>query len=191
MTDTVGTPITRTGGYLVRVGWKAEAYSVDAKTESRFRLTRIFMMGLAIIVGVATALFGEWLLFDVVNPIIRSRFSFVTNHPNIWFFVIYGLTFMCGTLVYLMIMAKIGTSMVRGFEKRDDGLSFMEQRRRLAFTRKRDMIVHLLGLGLIFSPWNPFVAFPLPVLGKFVALVLIARIAEGLLFKFLLKKPAD
>lgn len=188
MTETVGTPITRSGGYLVRIGWKAEGFSVDAKTEGRYRAARIALTVLAIFVGVGVALFGEWLLFQVVNPIIRSRYSFIVDYPSFWQLVIYGLTFVCGWVVYRFILARVGSGLVKGAEKRDDGYSLIEQRRRAAFSKTGEF---LFGF-LLLAGWIGYVFYAAEwsALQLFILLLLLARIGEGFLFKFMPKPSA-
>jgi hypothetical protein len=183
---TSGTSIKRAGGYLVRVGWKAEGYSVDTKTEGRYRLVKFLLAALAVAVGIAVALFGEWLLFDVVGPLVRSRTTLIAFYPMLWQLLIYGLTFICGWYIYRSILARMGNKMVHGFERRDEGFSVLEQRRRAAFSRKRDYLAGVIGLGLLLSPaiWPEDYGS----LRLFVGLLILSRIVEGLLFKFWLTK---
>jgi len=179
MTEIKGTPITRGGGYLIRVGWRAVGYSVDKATESRYRMMKAVLLLIAILVGIGAVFLAEYVLFDIVDPIIEGRTKLIRSHPELWRLLIYVLTVFFGGLIYLQITASVGNHMVKGASKRDDGLSFIEQRRRIAFSRKREFLVGILAVAAI---WLAPVDFNM-ALKATVSLLIAARLFEGLYLK--------
>jgi len=180
MTDIEGTPISRGGGYLIRVGWRAAGYSVDRKTEKRYWLIKGALLVLAILVGIAAVLAAKFVLFEIVAPIVSGHTSLIKNYPGIWQLMIYLLTTVCGGLIYLQIIAVIGRRMVRGFAARDEGMPFLEQRRLAAVFRKRDIFLILIPLAVI---WFVPIGFTM-VLKVFLSLLIGARLAESVYFRF-------
>ena len=176
-----GTPITRSGGYAIRVGWGAKAYSVDRATEGRYRRAKFLLLVLAIAVGVGVSFLGEFLLFEVVGPLVRSYTPLIAHCPEIWLFVIYGLTFVFGTAIYWQIVSKVGHGMVKQQKPLDDGYSLIEQRQRWAKKRKRDLIP--LAIGIAAVTYNPSeFGFGLQA---FLLILFGFLFFEGLFFKYI------
>ena len=181
MSDIKGTPISRQGGYLIRVGWRAAGYSVDQKTEKRYWLMKAVLLLVAIIVGITVARGVESLLFERVSSLVSGHTTLIRNYPSIWQFIIYVLTFVCGGLIYLQLISLIGKRMVRGFDARDDGFGFLAQRRRAANVRKRELIMVPVVLGALwFAPVGLGGA-----LKAFLTLLVAVRLAEILCFGIL------
>jgi len=174
-----GTPITRSGGYSIRVGWHAVLYSVNRDTERRYRLMKILLLVLAIFVGILVVKAAEQFLFEFIAPLVSSRTVLIKNYPAIWQLLIYGLTLGCGAVIYLQCVAMWGNRMVAGSEPRDEGLTLMEQRRRSADVRKRD-IATLMLIPILF--WLGPTSFGTP-LKAFVTLLVAARLAEIIYFR--------
>ena len=179
-----GTPITRSGGYSIRVGWRAAAYNVDRATEKRYWLMKRLLLLLAIILGIFVAHTAEHILFDIISPLVSGRSGMIRNYPVLWQVGIYALTLVCGTLIYLQIISLVGSHMVRGAEPRDAGFSLLDQRRRAANVRKRDILFYVVLLLLI---WLVPVSFGVAI--KLLLSMLIAgRAAEITYFRVL--RPA-
>ncbi len=180
MTEMTGTPITRSGGYLIRVGWRSIGYSVDRDTENRYRRTRAILFILAIVVGVAVAMGGEYIFFTFVSPLASEYLPWITKTPELWRLMIYSLTLVVGGLVYVQIIGAVGKSMVKGRDPFDNGYDLKEQRRRASFKKKRVLIPLVLVLGVVgFAPLS--LAFSVQLL---LCAVLGYFLAEGLYFKF-------
>jgi len=145
-----GTPITRSGGYSIRVGWHAAAYNVDRATEQRYWRMKWLLLVLAILLGILVAFAAEHILFEIISPLLASHAEPIKNYPLLWQFIIYAFTLVCGILVYLQIISLVGNHMVRGAEQRDEGFSLLEQRRRAAKVRKRDILFYAIMLPLIW-----------------------------------------
>jgi hypothetical protein len=174
-----GTPITRSGGYLIRVGWRAAGYSVDSATETRYQTVKILFGVLAILAGLATVYGVEYLLFDILDPLVGERTRLIREHPGLWRLMIYMATLLFGVLIYLQLLVMVGNHLVKGHEKRDDGFSFLAQRRRAAFSKKREYLAAIIGLVVI---WALPMVFNQP-LQLVLTLILLVRIGEGLLIK--------
>lgn len=182
-----GTPITRSGGFAIRVGWGAKAYSVDRATEGRYRRAKFLLLLVAIAIGVAVSLLGEFLLFDVVGPLVRGYTDLIAYYPEIWLFVIYGLTFVFGVAIYWQIVSMVGHGMVKRQKPLDEGYSLFAQRQRLAKKRKRDILMLLVILAAItFAPLEMGLGLQMFLYGLFGFLL-----AEGLFFRFVkpVKEP--
>lgn len=175
-----GTPITRSGGYLIRVGWRSIGYSVDRDTESRYRRTRAILFILALAVGVAVAMGGEYIFFTFVSPLASGYLPWINKTPELWRLMIYGLTLVVGGLVYALIMGAVGKSMVKGRDPFDNGYDLKEQRRRASFKKKRVLIPLVVGLGVVgFAPLMLAFSVQILLIGVFGYFL-----AEGLYFKY-------
>jgi len=174
-----GTPITRSGGYSIRVGWRAAAYNVDRATEKRYWLMKRLLLLLAIILGIVVAYAAEHTLFEIISPFVAERTGLIRNYPGLWQFLIYLLTLVCGGLIYLQIISLLGYRMVRGAEQRDQGFSMLEQRRRAAQVRKRDILFYAVMLVLI---WVVPVSFGGAV-KALLSLLIAGRAAEIIYFR--------
>lgn len=184
MTQMQGTPITRSGGYSIRVGWRAAAYNVDRATEKRYWLMKRLLLLLAIILGIVAAHAAEHTLFEIISPLVAERTGLIRNYPGLWQFLIYLLTLVCGGLIYLQTISLIGYHMARGAEQRDQGFSLLEQRRRAAQVRKRDILFYAVMLVLI---WVVPVSFGGAV-KALLSLLIAGRAAEITYFRVL--RPA-
>jgi len=175
-----GTPIRRSGGYSIRVGWRAAAYSVDRATEKRYWLMKRLLLLLAIILGIIAAYAAEHTLFEIIGPLVSERTGLIKNYPGLWQFLIYTLTLVCGGLIYLQIISLMGYRMVRDAEQRDEGFSMLEQRRRAAQVRKRDILFYAVILALI---WTVPVSFGGAV-KMLLSMLVVGRAAEITYFRF-------
>jgi len=180
MTEMQGTPITRSGGYSIRVGWRATAYNVDRATEKRYWLMKRLLLLLAIVFGIVAAYAAEHTLFEIIGPLVSERTGLIRNYPGLWQFLIYALTLVCGSLIYLQIISLMGYRMVRGIEPRDEGFSLLAQRRRAAQVRKRDILFYAVMLALI---WTVPVSFGSAV-KMLLSLLIVGRAAEITYFRF-------
>ena len=183
MTEMQGTPITRGGGYLIRVGWRVVGYSVDKATDSMYRRVRAVLRVLAILVAVIVANVVIYVFFTFIAPLAVKVGIHVNYHPEIWKFVIYWLTLVVGTVSYMQIMAMVGKNMVAGQTPFDKGYSFgqrLEKRRQHAGTSLFRLIAGFAGIAVT-------VYFIMPVtglsLGLFIISLLILAIGEGLFFR--------
>ena len=183
MAEMKGTPITRSGGHLVRIGWRAVAYSVTKAKASRYKVTRAILFLLAVAVGAGAAHGAQFILFTFIAPLaakVGVNFNF---YPELCKLVIYGLTLLVGGLIYLQILAVVGKRMVRGVAAFDDGYSLFEQRQRAAQTSRRKLILLASVMGVIF----------LAPIGWEVGLQLFAAglvgflIVEGLFFRLIVQ----
>lgn len=176
--EMTGTPITRSGGYLIRIGWRAVGYSVDRDTESRYRTARAILFMLALVVGVGTAMAVEYVFFTLISPKAVEYLPWIRNSPELWRLVIYGLTLVCGGFIYLLVLASVGKGMVKGRQPFDEGYSLLEQRRRGSFKKKRILIpLFLLLVGIFFAPQPVELSHKL-----MVALVFGTLFVEGVYF---------
>jgi len=176
-----GTPITRSGGYMIRVGWRAVAYSVERAVEEKYRRLQIILLILAVGLGGGAALLVYHLFLTVIIPLAGHRLPMLVNYVNIWPLLIYGTALVSALFFYRLIMAVVGKRMVRGLEAKDAGFGFMEQRRRVAWVKRRWLIVLALILALIIF---------VPVEFKngqrlFMALLFGYLFFEGLFFRYI------
>jgi len=181
MTEVKGTPITRGGGYLIRVGWDAVGYSVERGVESRYRNIRAVLFFLALFVGIGVAVGAEYIFFQYAAPFAKQYVPAFVQYPEVFRLLIYSSTLFFGWLVYWQIRARVGQKMVQGNTALDEGYSFMEQRRRGCCKRKRTLgplIVILLLILFVPHVWG---------LGLQLFLIMVVGffLMEGLYFKFI------
>ena len=150
MTEMKGTPITRSGGYIVRVGWRAVAYSVTKGQAFRYKATRFILFLLAVAVAVGVAHGAQFILFTFITPLAVKVGVNFSHYPELCKLVIYGLTLLVGGLIYLQILAAVGKRMVRGVAAFDDGYSLFEQRQRASQTSRWKLILLASVMGVIF-----------------------------------------
>lgn len=180
MTEPKGTPITRSGGYLIRVGWKAVGYSVERAVDNRYRMVRVILFVAALVIGIGVAVGANYVLFNVAMPLILKVFPDAKNYPELWKLLIYLSTLFFGGLIYWHIRAKAGEAMVKGAVPVHAGFGLVDQRRRAAKARKREITLLLIVLVLVLvAPLG--LGFGLKI---FLALVAGYFLVEGLYFKF-------
>lgn len=180
MSEMKGTPITRSGGYLIRVGWGAIGYSVDRDTESHFRRAKMFLLMLAIAIGVAVAMAVEYTFFAFIARKASEFIPAIKLYPELWRLLIYLATLMVGGLIYLQVVASVGKGMVKGRQPFDKGCSLFEQRQRTAYVRRRVLIPMAVALGVVmFVPLG--LSFSLKL---FLSFVLGGFMLEGLYFRY-------
>lgn len=188
MTDTEpqmkGTPITRGGGHLIRVGWRAVGYSVDDATESSYRLYSILLFVLAVAVGVAVVYAAEFVFFTYAVPLASKVTPIFRDYPEAFRLLIYMSTLGFGGLIFWHLRVKMGESLVRGATKLHDGYSLLEQRRRASLKRKRERIPLIVGILLVvFVPHDMSSS-----LQAFLILILLYLLVEGIVFQIWLPK---
>ncbi len=182
-----GTPITRGGGRLVRVGWRSVGYSVDDATKGRYRIFSMLLFLLAVSVGVATAWGASFIFFTYAVPLATKVTPIFRDYPQIFLLLIYLSTLFFGGLIFWHLRAKMGESLVKGGTKLHDGFELLEQRRRSSLKRKRQRIPLLLIIaGLAFAPHGLSSS-----LTTFLILIPLYFLVEGIVFQVLLKKPAS
>lgn len=183
MTDTEpqmkGTPITRGGGHLIRVGWRAVGYSVDDATESSYRLYSILLFVLAVAVGIAVVYAAEFVFFTYAVPLASKVTPIFRDYPEAFRLLICLSTLGCGGLVFWHLRAKMGESLVKGATKLHDGFSLVEQRRRASLKRKRERIPLIVVILLVvFVPHGMSSS-----LQAFLTLIPLYLLVEGIVFQ--------
>lgn len=180
-----GTPITRSGVRLIRVGWRAVGYSVESSVGSRYRLYSILLLVLAALVGIGVVYGASYLFFGFVSPLASQVLPMIKDYPGIFEMLIYFSTLVIGGAIYWHIRGKLGESMVRGRTPVHAGYSLFEQRRRGSLRRKRLQIPLLAVIAIvIFVPLGLSYALKmfLVLLGAFFLL-------EGIYFQFFAPRP--
>ena len=179
MNEHKGTPITRGGGKLIRVGWRGVGYSVDRSVQTRFRIWKAVLLVLALAVGVGTAYGAGFVFFTSVAPQAVKVLPFIKNFPQLWWLLIYGSTLVFGGLIYWHIRAKVGESLVKGQTPLDKGRSVLEQRARRSIKRKRERFMLLVGIAvLVFAPLGLSFAMKLFLIG-----IMGFLLVEGIYFQ--------
>ena len=79
-----GTPITRAGGRFIRVGWRAEGYSVSSGAKTTYQVYTILLFLLAIAVGITVAYWAEFVFFNFASPLIAKVWPDVKNYPSLF-----------------------------------------------------------------------------------------------------------
>lgn len=182
-----GTPITRGGGRLIRVGWRSVGYSVDDATKSQYQLFSALLFMLAVAVGVGTAWGASFVFFTYAVPLTMKVTPIFRDYPQIFLLLIYLSTLFFGGLIYWHLRAKIGESLVKDATKLHDGYDLLEQRRRGSLKRKRQRIPLLLIIAaLVFAPHGLSSS-----LTTFLILIPLYFLVEGIVFQVWLKKPAS
>ncbi|WP_262694091.1 hypothetical protein [Kordiimonas aquimaris] len=179
MAELKGTPITRGGGKLIRVGWRGVGYSVDRSIQTKYRIWKAVLLLLALAVGVGTALGAGFVFFNFAAPLIAKIAPFISNYPQVWWLLIYGSTLVFGGLIYWHIRAKVGEGLVRGQTPLDEGRSVLEQRQRRSLKRKRERFLLLVGLALVwFVPIE--IVFSMQL---FLSGIMVFLLVEGIYFQ--------
>lgn len=181
MAEMKGTPITRGGGKLIRVGWRGVGYSVDRSIQTKYRIWKAVLFVLAIAVGVATVWGAGFVFFELVAPIASQYLPIIKNSPQLFWLLIYGSTLVFGGLIYWHIRAKVGEGLVRGKTPLDEGRSVLEQRQRRSFKRKRERILLLVGIAaVIFAPLGLKLGMQLFLIG-----IMAFLLVEGIYFQIM------
>lgn len=175
-----GTPITRSGGYLIRVGWRAVGYSVDHSLEARFQQIRLLLLALALLVGVGAALLVQHLFMTIIVPLGSEHLPMLKNYVGIWLLLINLTTWICGSVIYMEIMATIGERMVGDQPAFDKGLGLVDQLREEAWTSKRVIILTGLIIAALLAAPFEIGAGVRPI----VLIVLGYHFAAGLYFRY-------
>ncbi len=179
MAETMGTPITKGVGFIIRVGWEAKAYRVSHAVYRRYRIYSALLFMLAIIVGVIVSYGAEFVLFEYIVPLVNKINTIIKDHPQIFRLMVYLSTLVLGGLIYLHLRGKVGAKLVADSAPLDEGASFMEQRRRSALVRKRAWTLVVLLLAVIlFAPIDMSLS-----LQAFLAIIPAYLLAEGIYFK--------
>jgi predicted lysophospholipase L1 biosynthesis ABC-type transport system permease subunit len=179
MAETKGTPITRSGGFFIRVGWKAVGYSVERSTYLRYRMVRSILFLLALAIGISVVIGANYVFFNLAMPLIHKVLPDAGNYPEFWKLLINLSTLFFGGLIYWHIRAKVGEAMLKGVTPVHAGFGLVEQRSRAAKKRKREITFLLIILVLIFTvPVG--MDFSLKI---FFAIITGYFLAEGLYFK--------
>ena len=150
MQERKGIPFTRRGGFIVRFGLRAVAYSVTNAQAFRYKATRFILFLLAVAVAVGVAHGAQFILFTFITPLAVKVGVNFSHYPELCKLVIYGLTLLVGGLIYLQILAAVGKRMVRGVAAFDDGYSLFEQRQRASQTSRWKLILLASVMGVIF-----------------------------------------
>lgn len=181
-----GTPITRGGGRLIRVGWRAEGYSVSTATEKAYLVYTILLLAIAIPLGVTVAYSVHVLYAGFAAPQLAKVVPEINNFPNLIQLMIYYATLFCGGVIFWHIRAMVGSVLVRGSTKLHDGYGIVEQRRRASVKRKR---VYLLLIFLVMAAWFlPALEDYIPIrideaVHLFLTSLLFLPVLEGVVFK--------
>ena len=178
-TEGTGSLIKRGGGHLIRVGWRAAGYSVDASIATRYKLYTALLFLLALAVGVATVYGASFVFYSFAVPLASKVTPFFKNYPDLFQLLIYGSTLVFGGLIYWHIRALVGMRLVNGAPKLHDGFSLLEQRRRGSARRKRvriPLLVLILALG--FAPLGLERS-----LQVFLVLIPLFFLLEGIVFQ--------
>ena len=179
MAEMTGTPITRGGGKLIRVGWRGVGYSVDRSIQAKYRVWKAVLLLLALAAGVGTAYGAGYVLFNFAAPLIAKVAPFIKNYPQVWWLLIYGSTLVFGGLIYWHIRAKVGEGLVKGQSPLDEGRSVLEQRQRRSLKRKRERFLLLAGLAIVwFAPLDLETSMQLFLTGMMAFLLV-----EGIYFQ--------
>ena len=181
-----GTPITRSGGRLIRVGWRAEGYSVNASTEKAYFIYTMLLLAVAILLGIVVAYSVDVLYFTFIGPQVAKVVPEIKHFPNLIRLMIYYSTLFCGGIIFWHIRAMVGSVLVRGSTRLHEGYSIVEQRRRASIKRKRAYLFFiLLAVAVWFFPEaEGLLPFPMDAsVHLFLTSILILPVAEGIVFK--------
>ncbi len=181
MQQSNGTPITRSGGYFIRTGWRAKGYSVDQEQESFYQRTKILLGIVALLLGIGAALGITHFFETVFVPLLQERLPMLAYYPSFWRLMIYFGVLFGGIAVYGQAVVMVGRSIVKGKHPLDEGYGFSEQRRRASRHRRRSLILRLVLLAvLVFVPlWEDHSK------RDFLILVFGYQFLEGLYFRYI------
>ncbi|MBL4787806.1 MAG: hypothetical protein JKY60_01710 [Kordiimonadaceae bacterium] len=180
MEKSQGTPITRGGGYFIRIGWRAVGYSVDRAKQTQYRALRVLLFIFAVVTAWFVVPFASELYFTTIAPMASSFVPLLFDYPALVALLIYLLTLFFGGLVYLIIVAAVGKAMVRKLSAVDNGFGPVERLRRAAMTRRRSLfllVAVLAAAALLLEPLSSEQLFLMILLGF--------KFTEGLFFRYL------
>lgn len=148
-----GTPITRGGGHFIRIGWRAEGYSVSNAVAGKYQLYTWLLLLTAVIGGFGGGYGVCYVYFQFAEPLVFKVIPIVRYYPMVVEFLIFLTSLLVSFGLYWHVRAKLGHSLVKGATKLHNGYDPVDQRRRASLKRKRAFLFHILLLaGIAFAP---------------------------------------
>lgn len=148
-----GTPITRGGGHLIRVGWWAKGYSVSSSTAGKYKLYSWLLLLAALIGGFGGGYGVCYIYFEFAEPLAYRVIPSMRYYPMVVEFLIFLTALLVSFGLYWHTRVKVGEALVKGATKLHDGYDPIDQRRRGSLKRKRAYLFHILLLiGVATAP---------------------------------------
>ncbi len=186
MEEMQGTPITRSGGYMMRAGWRAVGYSVDAGTETKFKIACTVLWLLVAALGVVISMFLLDIFYTYIAPKVSPHIPAIKNYPAIWQYLTYSGVFFVCYFVYLFLRTQLSNFFVKGCPVLDEGSSFLTQRRESAVEhwKTRFSLIVMFFAGAYFTA-QLGTGFQL-----FLASLAAYQLVETMFFKFIYRPKA-
>ena len=127
---TEGTPITRDGGYFIRVGFNAAGYRVDQKTERKCRWIKSGSLTVATLLLLTLVFWIELGQVLGISPGIKEGlpYSYTVNQLLLAVGYLAGIVLVFG--LHWLVSAKLTEMLVAEKTPFDEGMSLLEQRRK-------------------------------------------------------------